>query len=55
LPEKNLFINEIFLLDIKKLFRKDEIWFMKKHQNRESQIYSLAYADVEKLDLMNKR
>ncbi len=26
--------HEIFLLDIKKLFRKDEIWFMKKHQNR---------------------
>jgi AAA15 family ATPase/GTPase len=44
--------HEIFLLDIKKLFRKDEIWFMKKHQNRESRIYSLAYADIEKLDLM---
>jgi len=44
--------HEIFLLDVKKLFRKDEIWFIKKRHNRESRLYSLAYADVDNLDLM---
>jgi AAA15 family ATPase/GTPase len=44
--------HEIFLLDIKKLLRKDEIWFIKKHHNKESRISSLALADVDDLDIM---
>jgi AAA15 family ATPase/GTPase len=44
--------HEIFLLDVKKLFRKDEIWFIKKRHNRESRLYSLAYADIDNLDIM---
>ncbi len=43
--------HEIFLLDTK-LFRKDEIWFLKKRHNRESHLYSLTYAAVDNLDIM---
>ncbi|MCK5717023.1 MAG: ATP-binding protein [Thiomargarita sp.] len=39
--------HEVNLLDIKNLFRKDEIWFMEKKQSGESQIYSLANAHVD--------
>jgi len=41
--------HEINLLD-KKLFRKDEIWFISKERG-ESSIYSLANANVDDLDL----
>jgi AAA15 family ATPase/GTPase len=42
--------HEINLLDIKRLFRKDEIWFVNK-KSGESRIYSLANADVDDLDI----
>jgi len=42
--------HEVYLLDIKKLLRKDEIWFISKKQG-ESRAYSLANADVDDLDL----
>lgn len=44
--------HQIHLLDIKKLFRKDEIWFTEKNINGESLAYSLANTDVEDLDLV---
>lgn len=43
--------HEVNLLDIKNLFRKDEIWFMEKNQNGESVLYSLANADVDHLNI----
>ena len=43
--------HEVNLLDIKNLFRKDEIWFMEKNQDGESVLYSLANADVDNLNL----
>lgn len=43
----------VHLLDIKKLFRKDEIWFMEKNKHGESTMYSLANTDVDDLDLVN--
>jgi len=42
--------HEIYLLDIKRLLRKDEIWFISK-TNGESRAYSLANADVDDLNL----
>lgn len=45
--------HDVYLLDIKRLFRKDEIWFMEKNAQGESAMYSLANADVENLDLVN--
>lgn len=45
--------HEVHLLDVKKLFRKDEIWFMEKNQYGESMPYSLANAKVDNLDLVN--
>lgn len=44
--------HEVNLLDIKTLFRKDEIWFIEKNKNGESVPYSLADAEVEGLDLV---
>ena len=41
------------LLDIKQSFRKDEIWFIEKDETKQSMIYSLAGADVDKLNLIN--
>ncbi len=41
--------HEVNLLDIKNLFRKDEIWFMEKNQSGESQLYSLANATVDNI------
>jgi AAA15 family ATPase/GTPase len=43
--------HEVLLLDIKKLFRKDEIWFINK-KDGESRVYSLANVDVEGLDII---
>jgi AAA15 family ATPase/GTPase len=45
--------HEVTLLDIKELLRKDEIWFIEKDETRQSVIYSLAGADVDKLNLVN--
>ncbi|MCK5539091.1 MAG: ATP-binding protein [Bacteroidales bacterium] len=45
--------HEVTLLDINQLFRKDEIWFIEKDETKQSIIYSLAGADVEKLNLVN--
>jgi len=42
--------HEIYLLDINRLLRKDEIWFISK-TNGESRAYSLANAEVDDLDL----
>jgi len=42
--------HEINLLDLKRLFRKDEIWFVNKKGGK-SRIYSLANADVDDLDI----
>jgi AAA15 family ATPase/GTPase len=42
--------HEVLLLD-KKLFRKDEIWFIAK-ENGESRAYSLANVEVDDLDLV---
>ncbi|TAF08073.1 MAG: ATP-binding protein [Nostocales cyanobacterium] len=43
--------HEVNLLDIKELFRKDEIWFVEKDKDGQSILYSLANTDVENLDL----
>lgn len=43
--------HEVNLLDIKKLFRKDEIWFVEKNSVGETGLYSLANAEVDKLNL----
>ncbi|MEA5580261.1 ATP-binding protein [Nodularia harveyana UHCC-0300] len=43
--------HEVYLLDIKDIFRKDEIWFVEKDKHGQSVIYSLANTDVENLDL----
>lgn len=45
--------HEVTLLDIKQLFRKDEIWFIEKDETQQSIAYSLAGADVDKLNLVN--
>lgn len=44
--------HEVNLLDIKDVFRKDEIWFVEKDKNGQSILYSLANTDVENLDLV---
>jgi AAA15 family ATPase/GTPase len=43
--------HEVYLLDIKDIFRKDEIWFVEKDTHGQSALYSLANTDVENLDL----
>lgn len=43
--------HEVLLLDIKKLFRKDEIWFINK-KDGESRAYSLANVDIDGLDIV---
>jgi AAA15 family ATPase/GTPase len=43
--------HEVYLLDIKDIFRKDEIWFVEKDKYGQSVLYSLANTDVENLDL----
>ena len=45
--------HEVNLLDIKKLFRKDEIWFVEKAPGGESLLYSLANAEVDNLNIIN--
>jgi AAA15 family ATPase/GTPase len=45
--------HEVNLLDIKRLFRKDEIWFVEKKPNGESAVYSLANAEVDNFDLVD--
>jgi uncharacterized protein len=45
--------HEVNLLDLKKLFRKDEIWFVEKKPSGESAVYSLANAEVDNLDLID--
>lgn len=44
--------HEVQLMDIKKLFRKDEIWLVEKNEKGESEFYSLAGANLEGLDLI---
>ena len=43
--------HKVYLLDIKDIFRKDEIWFVEKDKHGQSVLYSLANTDVENLDL----
>ena len=43
--------HQAILLDIKELFRKDEIWFIGQDKHGQSIAYSLANTDVENLDL----
>jgi len=43
--------HEVQLMDVKKLFRKDEIWLVEKNHQGESEFYSLAGANLEGLDL----
>jgi AAA15 family ATPase/GTPase len=45
--------HEVQLLDIKEIFRKDEIWFVEKDKYGQSLAYSLANTDVENLDLVS--
>ncbi len=45
--------HEVNLLDIKNLFRKDEIWFIEKNEASESIIYSLANAEVDNLNIVD--
>lgn len=45
--------HEVNLLDIQSLFRKDEIWFVEKDEFQQTTIYSLAGADIDKLNLTN--
>ena len=45
--------HEVNLLDIKNLFRKDEIWFIEKNESAESIVYSLANADVDNLNIVD--
>ena len=44
--------HEVTLLNLKKYFRKDEIWFVEKDETGQSVLYSLAGSDVDKLDLV---
>ncbi|MBD2137753.1 ATP-binding protein [Anabaena sp. FACHB-1237] len=43
--------HEVYLLDIKDTFRKDEIWFVEKDKYGQSLLYSLANTDFENIDL----
>ena len=45
--------HEVNLLDIKNLFRKDEVWFIEKNLAGESLVYSLANADVDQLNIVD--
>ncbi len=45
--------HEVNLLDLKNLFRKDEIWFIEKNQAGESLVYSLANADVDNFNILD--
>lgn len=45
--------HEVNLLNIKQLFRKDEIWFVEKDKMQQSMLYSMADAAVEELNLVN--
>ncbi|RKZ55610.1 MAG: ATP-binding protein [Candidatus Parabeggiatoa sp. nov. 2] len=45
--------HEVNLLDIKNLFRKDEIWFVEKNKAGESVLYSLANTDVDNLNVVD--
>jgi hypothetical protein len=45
--------HKVHLLDLKNLFRKDEIWLVEKDRVGQSVAYSLANADIDHLDLMN--
>lgn len=44
--------HNVYLLDIKNLFRQDEIWFIEKDKTGQSIAYSLANTDVNGLDLV---
>jgi len=43
--------HDVSLLDIKRLFRADEIWFVEKNSSGETVLYSLANTDVDDLNL----
>jgi len=43
--------HDVNLLDIKRLFRADEIWFVEKNNSGETAMYSLANTDVDDLNL----
>ncbi|OUD14396.1 AAA family ATPase [Thioflexithrix psekupsensis] len=45
--------HEVNLLDIKQLFRKDEIWFVEKDNLQQSMLYSMTDAAVEELNVVN--
>ncbi len=45
--------HEVNLLDVKKLFRKDEIWFVEKTPAGESLLYSLANAEVDQFNIVD--
>ncbi len=45
--------HEVNLLDIRDLFRKDEVWFIEKNPAGESLVYSLANADVDDLNIID--
>jgi hypothetical protein len=45
--------HKVHLLDLKNLFRKDEIWLVEKDHMGQSIAYSLANAEIDHLDLMN--
>lgn len=44
--------HNVYLLDIKNLFRQDEIWFIEKDKTDQSVMYSLANTNVKNLDLI---
>ena len=44
--------HNVYLLDIRNLFRQDEIWFIEKDKMDQSVMYSLANTDVKNLDLV---
>ncbi|KHD06859.1 hypothetical protein PN36_07800 [Candidatus Thiomargarita nelsonii] len=45
--------HEVNLLDIKNLFRKDEVWFIEKNQAGESLVYSLANAELDNFNIVD--
>ncbi len=44
--------HEVQLMDIKNLFRRDEIWLVEKNEQGETDCYSLAGTNLEGLDLV---
>jgi AAA15 family ATPase/GTPase len=44
--------HEVQLMDIKSLFRKDEIWLVEKNEQGETDCYSLAGTNLDGLDLI---